>query len=81
MGGECSTYRRRDKYEKNFSRKYEVSSPGGDKRFLSSPNRRTRLSRGGGPPLKIEDVTINLKRTYFYLVLRIRREELCLRRP
>jgi len=27
---------------------------------------------GGGPPLKIENVTINLKRGYFYLVLRIR---------
>lgn len=73
MGGESSTYGRHDKYEKYFSRKYEVSSRGGDKRFLSSPNRRTRLwIVGGCPPLKIEKVTINLKRTYFYLVLRIR---------
>jgi hypothetical protein len=73
MGGECSTYRRHDKYEKNFSQKYEVSSLHGDKRFLSSSNRRTRFwSGGGGPPLKIENVTINLKRSYFYLVLRIR---------
>lgn len=73
IAGECSMNLRRDKYEKNCSRKYEVSNLGGDNRFLSSPGRRTRLwSDGGGPPLKIENVTTSLKRTYFYLVLRIR---------
>ena len=73
MGGECSMNRRRDKYEKNFSRKYEVSNLGGNKRHLSSPSRRTRLCSGRGcPPLKIENVTISLKRTYFYLVRRKR---------